>query len=762
MRMSAQNYVVSPTVPDFMDITAPCVVPTYGDFRNPFAKEGIVPSRHRVITEDGTDENTGNKLHYLPPGESKAICLGNDSVGAEAESITYHFIVDPERSVLYLKFAVVMQDPGHDQPHQPRFRVRILNSHGRLIEPCAEYDVTARPDIEGFQSFEALGTPIRWRDWTSVGLDMSLYAGQEVQVQFATFDCEQTAHFGYAYFTATCISNKLAISACTGDAITISAPVGFSSYLWQDGRTETSTRWTLQGESMPVSCLVTSVTGCRFTLGAVIANNPEVPGNPEFYDTICQGEAYRRHNYDLPPQTVPGTTVCFNSYIDIANCGAVGETKLFLTVLQRYFPVRGQICEGDDYSGYGFTYKNPRAGTYLDTLIYDIGRCDSIVALRLEVLPIVTMKRQIVGNTHPCVSSVQQYKMFEDWPAGSFRWTFPTGYVVIDGVQDSVVKVQITDIAEPGEVMLYYGSGGCAFGIEPLVITPQPTYWNSVSDTICTGISYHGYGFNVEAKDTANIYKYVQYGTTVNGCDSTTTLSLHVYPTPHVNILPSDYVVCPGDSMRLDVVAGDAQLVPPDVPMPLVEVGDVYCSDGRITPLEEYTPGSCRAEGIVFKVDATGRHGWIVSMENAMLEDSTTLFQWASGDWLNTAIGGAYYTSWEAQLDTAGYSNTRRMREWYRYYHAYFPIVWAVDFERGWYVPAAGQAAQLFTAINELNIAFRKVTGHPYLTELDGYDRYWTSTWSSSSYAWNLCLWLGYVSVNKREEYFGIRAVRSF
>lgn len=86
----AQGYVVSPTVPDFTDITAACVEATYGTTGNPFTTKGIVSNRHSLITRQGTDPNTGNQLKFLPSGETKVVRLGNDSIGGQAESITYH------------------------------------------------------------------------------------------------------------------------------------------------------------------------------------------------------------------------------------------------------------------------------------------------------------------------------------------------------------------------------------------------------------------------------------------------------------------------------------------------------------------------------------------------------------------------------------------------------------------------------------------------------------------------------------------------
>ena len=109
--------------------------------------------RHTLITQQGTDPHTGDQLPLLPPGESAVIRLGNVRTGAEAEAITYRFIVEDDAAVLLLKFAVVLEDPGHEAIYQPRFVVRVLDGNGQLVESCAEYDVSAGAGIQGFETY---------------------------------------------------------------------------------------------------------------------------------------------------------------------------------------------------------------------------------------------------------------------------------------------------------------------------------------------------------------------------------------------------------------------------------------------------------------------------------------------------------------------------------------------------------------------------------------------------------------------------------
>lgn len=757
--LCAQGYTVSPVVPDFTDISAGWVEATYGTTQDPFADAGLVANRHCVIKSQGTDRNTGDLLKLLPVGETRVVRLGNDSIGGEAESITYHFLVDPDKAVLLLKFAVVFQDPGHPSADQPRFVVRIMNREGSLIEPCAEYDVTARAEIEGFRTFDKGGVPVRWRDWTYVGLDMSTYAGQEVQVQFITYDCALLGHFGYAYFTASCVSNRLSLTACEGDHFTVAAPDGFADYLWQDGRKESATRWTRPEEEMNISCEITSATGCRFTLSALVTNEAQLPPETVFYDTICQGESYTLHHYDLPPQDEAGTASYYNTYFDLANCGSSGFTTLFLTVLQRYYPLEVRVCEGDDYVEHGFTYRNVQPGHYYDTLTYAREEgCDSAVVLHLTVFPLVEMKGNILGEEHPCVGSVQHYTIRENWPEGSYVWEFPEGYTLLGEQGKADVSVQVTDIAVSGQVILVYGAGGCAVGTRPLVVTPSPTYWKALEDTVCTGLEYHKYGFHIPAQDSTGIVSFIQYDKTAMGCDSTITLNLHVFETPAVELISSEDLICAGDCVLLQAIAGDTRFVDP--PLPEVAVGDIYCEGGKIVKVKDYKPTEHKAEGIVFWVDQSGKHGWVVNLADEESPDEDLFF------WLKPGYTGDvysipdYYLSVEAIQDTFGYRNTGELRK--AGSAALVPAAWAVDYGHGWYIPAAGQATVLFSAIEDINESFRIVTGKPFLTELSYYARYWTSTENGPVKAWDLALWLGHISVDKKDNYFGVRAVRSF
>lgn len=730
---------VCPGVPDFTDITAPWVTATYGFTDDPFLNQGIVDDRHQVISAQGTDKYTGGVLNFLPAGESRVIKLGNEKCGDEAESITYRFIVDAERPVLFLKFAVVFQDPQHPQEAQPRFVVRIMDKDGNLVESCAEYDVSARAGIEGFQD-SRLQNIIRWRDWTNVGLDLFSRAGEEVQVQFITYDCKWHGHFGYAYFTASCISRDLTLTKCEGREFTVDAPEGFASYQWQDGDTTTSVTKTKSGGEMDLTCGVTSATGCRFTLSAHVTPTPVVPPAPDLYDTICVGDAYTANNYDLPPQTEIGTFKFSNTYLSLSDCSNTGKTTLHLTVLPRYYPIEADICPGEDYTENGFNIRQPEPGVHFDTLICSSPThpCDSVVVLKLTVYPRLSMGHEIEGDNIICAGSQTVYSIDEDWEGGVVSWTFPPGFYVLSGEGTTQVRVQATSEAESGDITVRYGRGDCSFSPAPFHVEVRPAYWEVHTDTVCTGSEYHSHGFDIPAQDTAGFGIFSRTYATWQGCDSVVTLNLHVFDTPQLRVIPTDSVVCAGDAVTLRAWSGSGDFVT----APAVAVGDIYYSDGTVGKLKDYRPGGGReAMGVVFYVDESGEHGWIVHRE-----------------WQASATAWAQRELQLPELDWFdGYENTRVVREkCSRQDGAFFNV----DFANGWYVPSIGQLTVLYGNIPEVNGSLKRI-GNGKVFDTDSDWRCWSSFNDSAPGTW------GFYLDNTGAQMSGagtckVRAVRSF
>ena len=540
--------------PDFTDLHSPYVTAYTGWTHDPFMSSGVVSGRHTLITQQGTDPNTGGALQLLPEGESQVIRLGNQQVGAEAEALVYRFTVDIDNAVLLLKFAVVLEDPGHDIMGQPRFTVLVTDSDGNLTEECAEYDVRASGDIPGFQTYQGnRWLAVRWRDWTNVGIDLSRYIGQEVQVQFITYDCKYSGHFGYAYFTASCMPNLLQLTEC-GTPFELSAPDGFDSYLWDNGeQTRTTIRTETNGN---VWCNVTSVTGCQFTLSGYVTTEPVT--TPDFIQaTICEGESYNENYFNLPPQNA-GVHRYYNTFFNPTTC-AEQTTELELTVLQRYNQIKAAICHGEDYTENGFDIIQPAVGVRRDTiLIGQISGCDYYNVLELTVNVSLEMPNDLVGDTSPCSNELATYAFAGSEMLTRFTWEFPENAVVTRGRYSPQVTLYFTDDT-PGQVILK-GENGCGTGATPLLVHPRQTHNIQLNDQVCQGSEYNDYGFNLGVQDSVGYFVYSKHLTSSLGCDSIVTFALNVLPTPVVRIEPKDAVLCnAGDEITLWALTDDME-----------------------------------------------------------------------------------------------------------------------------------------------------------------------------------------------------------
>ena len=232
---------------------------------------GIINGRHTIMSGTGTDPNTCNVVSVVSPGGLYSARVGNDGSGAEAETLSYRISVTPSSSLFIYKYAVVLQDPGHDPSEQPRFQVRVLNAAGQLIDPvCGQYTVVAGAGLAGFQTCPNSGGDVRYRDWTTVGLNLNAYLGQIVTIEFETGDCSLGAHFGYAYVDAYCSPLQIGATYCSGSfAAQLTAPIGFS-YLWNTGETTQSILITSPASGLNYSCILTSVTGCTVVISTVL------------------------------------------------------------------------------------------------------------------------------------------------------------------------------------------------------------------------------------------------------------------------------------------------------------------------------------------------------------------------------------------------------------------------------------------------------------------------------------------------------------
>lgn len=180
------------------------------------------------------------------------------------------------------------------------------------------------------------------------------------------------------------------------------------------------------------------------------------------------------------------------------------------------------------------------------------------------------------------------------------------------------------------------------------------------------------------------------------------------------------------------------------------------------TPANKYAVGDVYGTGtdkaVVFYVDATGGHGWVVA-----LKDLSKTY-WADGILVENMSVTMTTDKNVALSDINGYANTQKLRTHNSYMSgskAYATAALSIsdtDFSNGWYLPALGQLQKLGSAWSLVNNTILSVGG----TEIAA-DYYWSSTEYSQRNAWHYDLkysdasftWKGMNSIRAR-------AVRSF
>ena len=287
---------------NYVDLYSPNVTCTYGYYpghnnEDPYTHIGIIDygpqmmeSRHTLhVDPTEVDPRTDSLLHTVPPGALASVRLGNWHDLYEAESITYDILVDStNQGILIVKYAVVLEDPGHDE--EPEFRMEVLDENGQLIDATCGFAKFTYSDAVG-SGWNMTGN-VAWKDWTTVGVNLMPYHGQNIKVRFTTMDCNWGGHFGYAYFTVDCANAHIETENCGNDAhIECIAPDGFA-YEWhaitptgQDSIVSTEQNLIVDASRTQYICRVSFIEqpDCYFEISTT--SEPRFPV-PEYKDTM--------------------------------------------------------------------------------------------------------------------------------------------------------------------------------------------------------------------------------------------------------------------------------------------------------------------------------------------------------------------------------------------------------------------------------------------------------------------------------------------
>ena len=577
-----------------------------GTYYAPGTNFGITQGRHTIVSTQATDPNTCNGLSVIPPGHNASVKLGNATSGAQAEELVYTINVTPQSNLFVYKYAVVLQNPGHTAPQQPKFETEILNAAGMPIGGgCGTYTVYGGQPGQNFQSC-GMNT---WLPWTTVGLDLTPYMGQTIQIKFTTWDCAQGGHYGYAYIAAQCLPLAIDVDFCGGtQPLTLTAPTGFQSYQWQPGN--------LSGQQ-------------------VVIANPNI--NQVYTCTMTtysnQGTCSVNLNVQASPTLVQSSFVyaasCQNTPIQFQSTSTLSCNSPSVT-LQNTWNFGNGISLGGNANAPSALFPNP--GNYNVTLISQSSNgCVDTSTQNVMVLPAPHLALQVDRN---CIQQSTAFSLTSLSGVNNLSWDFGDGSNSINalnpihtyvnpglytltlvgqgnnGCYDTLVTpLNIYPLPNinagadvdvcPGNSVMLQASGGSSYQWDAPYqqnqsFVPTQNNWISVLGTdslncvafdslhvgiyvidsvqaqllqpICSGDSaqlmatvggnlfWEGNLLNgAFVSPNVGMSTFVVHGNDLNGCASTDTVTLEVYPLPNVNA-GNDTVVCVGSQTILQAV----------------------------------------------------------------------------------------------------------------------------------------------------------------------------------------------------------------
>jgi gliding motility-associated-like protein len=424
----------------------------------------IINGRHTIMSGTGTDPYTCNVVSVVAPGGTFSARLGNSNTGRQAEKLSYRIpIVDVSNALFIYKYAVVFQNPGdHTAADQPRFEIKVLNSSNQIIDPvCGQYAVVSDSNIPGFQTCSTTlsSVPIRYKNWTTVGLDLSPYTGQSITIEFATGDCDLGGHFGYAYIDAFCSPLEISSNFCVNStSAVLTAPLGFS-YLWNTGATTQSISVNNPVIGDTYSCTLTSVTGCIVSISSTL--RPVDPTADFTITNTCFDNATFSGNASITPS---GTS--FSNFLwDFGNGTSISPNPTHV------FPGPGSY-------NVNLTVTNNAGCTNSRNYNVNLVAPPNIIASPL--------------NQTTCTNNPIDIALSSSTPGTTFSWTATQNGVTgaQNGIGNSINQTLVTTSQIPGtaDYIIKATSGGCTTlpTTASVTVNPKPINNSLLNLSICS------------------------------------------------------------------------------------------------------------------------------------------------------------------------------------------------------------------------------------------------------------------------------------
>ncbi len=250
-----------------------------------------------ITSGTGIDPNTPGpnpgdpKLPFVCPGfgnnsiQLGDVCgaglFGGSPVNSNVQQLTYPLTVTAQDTNFIYSYAIVIEDPngGHTAAQSPYVEFGIYDASGTAI-PCSFQHYIGGPTIPGFYYVNGnscgAANVDQYKPWTLVGINLSAYVGQTLNVVITNADCTLGGHFAYSYWDFLCGTAALS-AGCTGKQSTICGPsdpqIAYTYQWYHNGSAMAAPQGTqecitvISQPNDTFSVAVHQPSGCNFHMG---------------------------------------------------------------------------------------------------------------------------------------------------------------------------------------------------------------------------------------------------------------------------------------------------------------------------------------------------------------------------------------------------------------------------------------------------------------------------------------------------------------
>jgi gliding motility-associated-like protein len=494
--------------------------------------------------------------------EDVGTCGGNPCPDSRAEGVRYLVNV-PSGTLasnysITFSYAVVLENPLaavnlHKDYEQPRFKVTMYDPLSGDTISCANFTFVASGPLPGFDTStlkKNTDAIIKYKNWSSVYVNLSRYAGRTLNLEFTTGDCTRGGHFGYAYVDVMeCGIGATSLYKCSPGNTTLTGPPGFQNYQWYD-----SSFTNMLGTTQVVSLNPNPAPGTKYWVIATPYSNTGCPV------CDCRDTVGVEVNVVYPVADAgPSKEICPNTSVQIGMPASTGYSYQWSPVTNLSNPLVAAPLS------------NVNASTQYVLKVTDVTTgCSANDTMDVVFHPAPVAAFNLVSDEQCFKGNSFSFSNASNITTGTYnlQWNFGDGTnssnqsIIHSFLQPGVYPVKLLTVSDFGcrdstsknvsvnpDPVLVFGNGKnvtiCKGATVQLNVSGAQNYsWNPVQFLSCSNCP------NPVASVLSGIITYTVTGVTAIGCSSKDSVRIQVIEP--VKIQANSGEICAFNSVKLN------------------------------------------------------------------------------------------------------------------------------------------------------------------------------------------------------------------